>query len=113
MGDMAKTHPTRKGPHLTGPFLVEPAGIETGTEITLNCGNVEPTPTSTQSEMTWTSNIRSVIEYSLWIALSGVTAWAARTCSSVASGLSLLQPPNPAAPPIRTHTACKLGRDAL
>jgi hypothetical protein len=112
MGDIAKTHPTKNGPHLSGPSLVQLPGIETGTEITLSCGNVEPTPTSAQSEMTWATNIRSVIEYSLWIALSGVTARAARTCSSLASRLSLPQPPNPAAPPIRTHAACKLGRHA-
>ena len=38
MGDIAKTHPTKNGPHLSGPSLVQLPGIETGTEITLSCG---------------------------------------------------------------------------
>jgi hypothetical protein len=43
-----------------------------------------PMPSSSQAGMTSFSNIRSMIEYSLWIAVIGVTAYARRSCSTVA-----------------------------
>jgi hypothetical protein len=39
----------------------------------------KPMPSSSQAGITPRSNTRSMIEYSLWIAVSGVTAWARRT----------------------------------
>ena len=50
-----------------------------------------PIPSSAQAGRTSASNIRSMIEYSLWIAVSGVTAWARRIWSSVAWDMP--QPP--------------------
>lgn len=43
----------------------------------------KPMPSSAQAGMTSASNMRSIIEYSDCTAVTGVTAWARRTSSSV------------------------------